>query len=550
MTRLSGAHLLIATLKRAGVDRIFGLCGDHVNAIFNACLDQGLSVIDTRHESAATHMADAWARVTGRPGVSVVTGGPGHTNSITGLATAWHVGSPILAISGQFSTQLRGKGASQEMDQVGLIRGITKWAAEVTNPAQIPAMTARAMQEAISGRPGPVHLSIPVDVATAEVGQATIPDVQRLPPPPAKQADIRAAMDVLTRGARPVLIAGSGVFWARAWDLLQRFVEMTFIPGFTVGAARGSLSDDHPLGFGYADPLLNPTAEEIRRADVVLVLGKRIDFRLEYGGLFDPAATLIQVDIHPAELGRGREIQVPILADARDALEQLLIEAGRHPWKELPWVHELRQRRRTAWDQWEAEEHSEATPMHPLRLIREVRERLDPESIIAIDGGDFAQWARLGLPARSPGHWLRLGPLGTVGAAIPFGIAAQLAKPASRVVVLTGDGGFAMHGWEIHTALRHHAPIIVVIGNDQGWGMERELQAAFYGRTIGTELGLVRYDRVVETLGGYGEYVERPSELGPALDRAFKAGRPACINVLMRGVASALTRANIERYKS
>ncbi len=550
MAKLSGAHLLVLTLKSAGVDRIFGLCGDHVNAIFNACSEEGLSVIDTRHESAATHMADAWARVTGRPGVSVVTGGPGHTNSITGLATASHAGSPILAISGQFPTHLRGRGAVQEMDQVGLVRGITKWAAEVTDPAEIPAITARALEEALSGRPGPVHLSIPIDVATAEVNDVAIPTVERLLPPPPRLAEIKAAVEALARAERPVLIAGSGVFWARAWDLLQRFVEMTFIPGFTIGAGRGCLSDDHALGFGYADPLLNPTAQEIRRADVVLVVGKRIDFRLEYGGLFAETATLIQIDIHKLELGRAREVQIPILADARDALEQLLIEAGRRRWNKLPWAEELREHRQTARRQWEADENSELTPMHPLRLIREVRERLDVDSIIAIDGGDFAQWARLGLPATRPGQWLRLGPLGTVGAAIPFGIAARLAKPASRVVVLTGDGGFAMHGWEFHTALRHHAPIVVVVGNDQGWGMERELQAALYGRTVGTELGLVRYDRVVEALGGYGEYVERPSELGPALDRAFKADRPACVNVLMRGVPSRLTQANLERYKA
>ena len=550
MARLSGAHLLVLTLKRAGVDRIFGLCGDHVNAIFNACSEEGLSVIDTRHESAATHMADAWARVTGTPGVSVVTGGPGHTNSLTGLATAWHVGSPILAISGQSPTHLRGRGAVQEMDQVGLVRGVTKWAAEVTDPREIPAMTAHALEEALSGRPGPVHLSIPLDMATAEVDSATIPDVNPRPAPLPSPAEIEAALDALARAERPVLIAGSGVFWAQAWDLLQRFVEVTCIPGFTIGAARGCLSDDHPLGFGYADPLLNPTAQEIRRADVVLILGKRIDFRLEYGQLFHPDATLIQVDIHAPELGRNRKAQIPIEADVRAALAELLIGAERRRWRELSWVNELRRRRRAARREWEAEEQSESVPMHPLRLIREVRERLDEDSIIAIDGGDFAQWARLGLPAKRPGHWLRLGPLGTVGAAIPFGIAAQLAKPASRVIVLTGDGGFAMHGWEIHTALRHHAPIVIVVGNDQGWGMERALQAALYGRTIGTELGLVRYEKVVETLGGYGEFVEAPAELGPALDRAFKAGRPACVNVLMRGVPSRLTQANIERYKA
>jgi len=552
MAKVTAAHLLVRTLKRHGIERIFGLCGDHVNSIFNACIDEGVAIVDTRQESGAAHMADGWARVTGQPGVSVVTGGPGHTNSITGIATAWMAGSPILAISGTFERPLRDKGALQEIDQVDMVRAVTKWARVVDDPARLPQYAARAYREAVSGRPGPVHLTIPSDVAEAIVDDSAVP----IPPPfkgepaAAPSRAIETALDLLERAERPVVIAGSGIWWARAWDALRRFIELTHLPCFTIGMGRGSLSDEHPLCLGYADPILNPVARQIKEADVVLLIGKRIDFRLAYGNLFAPAAALIQIDIHAPELGRNRSAQLPIQGDAAAVLEQLAGRAeARRGWKEKPWVERLRQTRSAAVEARHADENSDAVPIHPLRIVKEVREAVNSDVIWVIDGGDFAQWCRLGLPARKPGHWLRLGALATVGASIPFGVAAKLAKPDCPVVILTGDGGMAFHSWELHTALRFTAPVVVVVGNDCGWGMERELQAAFYDRTIGVELGEVRYDRVIEAMGGHGEHVEHPAELRPALERALKAGKVACVNVRMRGVASPLTTANIARIK-
>jgi len=548
--KVTAAHLLVRTLKRHGVDRIFGLCGDHVNSIFNACIDEGVAIVDTRQESAAVHMADGWARVTGQPGVSVVTGGPGHTNSITGITTAWMAGSPVIAISGMHELALLDKGSVQEIDQVEMVRPVTKWARLVSDPARLPHYIAMALREAMSDRPGPVHLTIPTEVSDATVDDSTIrvPDPDRRERPAAAPAAIEAALDRLERAERPAVIAGSGVWWARAWDSLRRFVEITSLPCFTIGMARGTLSDEHPLCLGYADPILNPTAGEIREADVVLLIGKRIDFRLAYGNLFDPAAQLIQVEIHAPELGRNRSAQIPIQGDAGEVLDQLAAGAARRrSWKEKPWVERLRQLRNA--QARARDERSDAVPIHPLRLVKEVREAAGPEAVWAIDGGDFAQFCRLALPARKPGHWLRLGALGTVGAAIPFGIAAKLAKPECPVVILTGDGGMAFHSWEFHTALRQNAPIVVVVGNDCGWGMERELQSAFYDRTIGVELGRLRYDKVIEGMGGHGEHVESPPELRPAIERALKAGKAACVNVMIRGMASPLTVANIARAK-
>lgn len=548
---MNGARLLVRGLKQEGIDQIFSLSGDHINPIYDACLDFQVRIIDTRHESAAALMAEAWARATGKPGVFAVTGGPGHTNAVTGLASAFLQGCPVLAISGAPESFLKDRGAFQDLDQLSLVRPITKWAAVVTDARQIPEYLATAFREALSGRPGPVHLTIPIDILSRDTVPAPLPPAEGGVPQASLQPEpdlVGKAMTLLREAERPILIAGSGAWWAQASSELQRFVELTRIPLFTIGLSRGLVSDDHPLCFGYADPLLNGTAREFVDADVICILGKRMDYRLAFGGarLFNPKARIIQVDIHPAEVGRNREVEVGIVADARSFLAACLARAE-EPWPERSWLHHLS----GALQSWRTSlrpgEESGESPIHPLRLCRELREVLPPEATVAIDAGDFMQWARIALPARQPGRWLRLGPLGTLGAAIPFGIAAKLARPREPVVVVTGDGGFAYHGFELHTALRHDLPIVVVIGNDGAMGMEKQIQTALYGpdRVIGCELGRVRYERVVDALGGHGECVEQPDEIRPALLRAFAAGRPACVNVMIRGVPSPLTEMSI-----
>lgn len=559
MATISGAQLLVKALKQEGIDRIFSLCGDHLNAVYHACLEQGIRIVDVRHESAAAHMADGWARVTGRPGVCAVTGGPGHTNAITGVATAFLAGSPVIFLSGAFETIGADRYTFQELDQIGLARPITKWARLVTDPKRIPEYTATAFREAMAGRPGPVHLSLPVDVLLKRVEEEgiTFSSPERYRPESRPQGEprlIEQAFELLRRAERPVLIAGSGTFWAKASEELQRFIERTKIPLFTVDLARGIVSDLHPFCFGYADPFLSKTAQvAFQEADVVLLIGKRFDFRLGFGGpkVFNPHAKVIQIDITQQELGRNRGVELGVLADARAALEQLLA-ITRTPWQEKPWVRHLRTIRQEWRESLKPYEESEATPIHPLRLCREVKEFLTEEAIIAIDGGDFLQWPRMVLPARRPGHWLRLGSLGTVGAALPLALAAKLAKPEAPVVLFIGDGGMGFYGYEFHTAVRHNLPIVAIVGNDQGWGMERQIQAAIYGedKTVGVELGLLRYDRIVEAMGGHGEFVEKPEELRPALERAFASGLPACVNVMIQPVKSPLCEASIAKYRN
>ncbi len=552
---MNGARLLVRGLKQEGVKCVFSLSGDHINPIYDACLDFDIRIIDTRHESAAALMADAWSRVTGRPGVFVVTGGPGHTNALTGLATAFLQGCPVLAISGAPESFLKDRGTFQELDQLALVRPITKWARLVADPCQIPEGIATAFREAVSGRPGPVHLTIPIDILSREGGDFPLspPEGRDRSSLEVERGLVEKALALLRQAERPIIIGGSGAWWSQAGPELERFVVLTRVPLFTVGLSRGLVSDDHPLCFGYADPLLNGVAKEFVHADVICILGKRIDYRLAFGGsrLFDPSARIIHVDVHPAEIGRNREVDVGIVADARSFLAECLAEV-REPWPERPWVHHL-SRVAQAWrTTLQVGEQSSEIPIHPLRLCWELREVLPPDATIAIDAGDFLQWARIALPTSRPGRWLRLGPLGTLGAAIPFGIAAKLARPGEPVVVVTGDGGFAYHGFELHTALRHDLPIVVVIGNDRAMGMEKQIQTALYGpkRVVGCELGLVHYEKVVEALGGHGEFVERPEEIRPALLRAFAAQRPACVNVMIRGVPSPLAEVSIANKRA
>lgn len=557
MPRMTGADLLLRTLKREGVSHLFGLCGDHVNPLFVAARRHGIGIVDVRHEAAAVHMADGWARVTGRPGVSVVTGGPGHTNSLTGVATAAAAGSPVLAISGSYEVSQQGRLAFQELDQVALMRPVTKSASLVTEAARLPEMVAAAFREALAGRPGPVHLSIPLSVLSREVEAPPSPGEAHPPVPPHPDPGaIREVVERLAAAERPACVVGSGGFWAKAGDALTRFAELTRTPCFTIDLARGLISDEHPLCFGYADPVLNETARALRAADLILLVGKRLDFRLKFGGpeVFDPGAVVVQIDIDPAEIGRNRSIQVPVVADAAAALEALTAEAARRGgWRERPWLEQVRRQQKAWRESWAAGETSEEAPLHPLRVCREVGAFLPEDGVVVIDGGDFPQWPRMTLPARRPGHWIRLGGLGTVGAALPLGLAAKLAHPEAPVFIFMGDGGMGFYGFELHTAIRLGLSAVIIVGNDEGWGMEREIQGALYGREqiAGCELGLVRYDEIMRALGGHGEFVERPADLRPALTRALDSGKPAVVNILVRkGTVSPLTAASIAAKRS
>jgi acetolactate synthase-1/2/3 large subunit len=471
----------------------------------------------------------------------LVTGGPGHTNSLTGIATANLAGSPLIAVSGSRPRALADRQAFQDIDQVGMARPVVKWAAEVPDASQIPFYLARAFAEANAGRRGAVHLTIPVDVftASASVPPIAVPHAERSMTPAAD------AVRLIRAARRPVVIAGSGVWWSGAEVALRDFVERTQIPLYTITMARGAVPDNHPLSMGYADPALNYAVHTVfREADLFIVVGKRIDYRLALGGprLFPPAAKFVQVDLHPQELGMNRVLDAAIAGDARLALEALSEAAGpcRAAWLER--VRELR----AAWEATLA-----ASDCDPAVFFHALRQALPEDVLYSWDGGDFAHWGRAILPARHAGGWLRLGPLGTIGSSLPNAIALQLAHPARRVVAITGDGALGFYLAEMDTAVRFKLPLVLIVGNDAGWGLERELQSWATGGapTVGCELRPARYDLVMKAFGGDGETIERPGEVKPALARAFASGVPYCLNVKIRGARSPFTEWQIAGKK-
>ncbi|MGP8245549.1 MAG: thiamine pyrophosphate-binding protein [Bryobacteraceae bacterium] len=543
----TGAELFVDTLQSLGVRQIFTLVGDHLNDILRLAAARGFRILDMRHESAVVHAADVWARTHRAPSVSLVTGGPGHTNSLTGLATAFAAASPVIAISGSRPASQANRGAFQEVDQVAMAAPVTKWAAEPESGAAIPSLLTRAWKEATSGRMGPVHLTLPVDLLQSSVDRAPerpSPESRRIPPPDAR--DIGRAIELLRAAERPIVIAGSGIWWGRAEDELRRFAELTRLPVYTIAFARGTLPDSHPYSFGYADPSLNrAAARAFREADLFLILGKRIDYRLAMGGtkLLPAAAKFIQVDIHAAELGLNRRLDVAICADVKTTLEALTAGAGPSPWAETEWLHRVRAFRAEWSEELDRAACDTGMPLQPAAVFRELRRALPRDVLYAWDGGDFVHWGRAMLPATTPGGWVRLGPLGTIGAALPNALALQLAHPGKPVAMITGDGSLGFYIAELDTAVRHKLPVVVIVGNDAGWGLERELQGA---PSVACELRSTRYDQVMQGFGGLGEHIETIDRIAPAVERAFSSGQPYLLNISIRGVRSPFTRWKLE----
>ncbi len=552
----TGSELFVGTLKHFGVTHLFTLVGDHLNEVLRVAEREGLHLIDVRHESAATHMADGWARLTRRPGVSIVTGGPGHTNSITGIATGFANGSPMVTISGMRHSKLGDRNAFQELDQLSLVSGVTKWCAIPPDAAQLPFYLGRAFREAINGRPGPVHLSIPFDLFSAEVA---IPPA--LPPAPvaARPApdgrDIDRLLGLLRAAERPVVIAGSGVWWSDACGELQSFMEKTSLPLYTLCLARGAVPDSHPLCFGYGDPSLNRAAQKaFQQADLFLILGKRIDYRLALGGprILNPQAKVVQVDIHAQELGMNRRLELAICADVKMALATLLDQGrAKTAARRDEWLENLR-----ALDQsWRQQLCNIATdrsaPLHAAAVYQEMLPALPEDATLCWDGGDFVHWGRCILPARRPMHWLRLGPLATLGACLPIGLAAKIVRPNQPSIVFAGDGSAGFYLAEFDTAVRHGLPVVIVIGNDGCWGIERQFQLGAFGgdKTTACDLLRTRYDLIMKACGGEGEHVESLEQVRPALERALRSERPYCINIEIRSARSPFAEYQLEGKK-
>ena len=550
MPELNGGHLFIRCLKQEGVQKVFTIVGDTILPLVDAAADEGIEFIDTRHEGAAMHMADGYARITGQPAVAMFTGGPGFANAISGLPAIYTAESPVIFIAGCAELPEKGQATFQEIDQVAMAAPVSKGSWLIHDVNRIPEYVATAFRTAMSGRPGPVHLTLPIDLQEAPVREEDLPpwlpqEYRNMGRPQGDPALIEQAAGLLANARRPVIIAGNPARYAVSPDQLASLAEAAGAPVFTVEQARGLLDDRHPLCFGYADGALNHTARRFREADVVLLLGKRLDHRYRYGGIFAPDAKIIQADPSAAEIGRNRGVAVPLLGDLGAITEQLAAAARYNPHLS-PWLDTLRQEQ-TAWQENLRAHAAGDTPMHPLDVYTRIEHLIDEDTFIILDGGDYVQWGRCYLPARQPGRFIRLGPLSHLGGAIPYAMAAKLACPKSKALAFMGDGSFGFYAMEYDTCIRHNLPITGIMGNDSNWGIDRTFQLAYFGRDVGTALRYVRYDQVVAGIGGYAELVEHPDAVAPAVARAIDSGRPSLVNITVKSGASPLADAMIAR---
>lgn len=555
MAKISGAHLICRALKLEGIKNIFALAGDHILPVLDVMADQDFRIIDTRHEQAAVHMADAWGRITEQPGVCMYTT-PGFANAIPGLTNAMHTESPVISIAGCADRHDLGRGAQQEIDQVHMAAPITKGSFLVDDARRIPEFIARAMRLAFSGRRGPVHLTIPIDLQEGSVNEDQV--VFYAPAEYRTKQSVRGdpelveqAVALLRQAERPLVIAGSAAGYTLSGEALQRFIETTRMPLLTEEQARGLVSDDHPYVFGFFERGLNRAAAKVREADVVVLLGRKQDFTI---GFCRPphvaaSAKIIQVDPAAVEIGRNRGVAVGIVGDVSSVLDQMTKAAAVSAWKDLAWLAELRDVRasQAGWAETLARRE---TPMHALFVHKTIKSMLRADDCLVFDGGDFCHFGRSLLPALKPKHWLYVSSLGMLGSSLPTALAGKIAYPNSRVIMLTGDGAFGFNAMEFDTAVRHGLSIVAILGNDSAWGIDRQIQLGLYGRSVATDLRQTRYDQVVQGLGGYGEFVERAEDLEPALQRAFASGRPALLNVAVERAISPRAEAAIGRRKA
>jgi acetolactate synthase-1/2/3 large subunit len=539
MASVDGGALVVRVLTAAGISQVFALHGGHIDPIFQACLDQNVRVVDFRHEQAAGHAAAAFFRVTGRPAVCLVTAGPGVTNVASAVANAYLDCVPLVVIAGKVAVADEDRLTLQDMDQLGLMRPITKWCRRVTETARIPEYVSAALREAVAGRPGPVFLEIPLDVVYGRVEE------DRVSPAGAGRIEARTApsqgaVEELSRSLReaeaPLCLAGSGVWLSQACAELRELAELLELPVLTNNMGRGAMPETHPLFVGSFGLLMETTFSRVAaEADLVIVLGARMGLFLNGGRALPARARIVQVDIAGGEIGRNRRVDLGIVGDLKETLARTIENArGKPTKKRAAWVEKLQGVKWKIAESLARLASSDSVPIHPFRLAAEVVAAAGPEAVIVADGGDISSWMAAAALVEQPGGWLSHGYLGCLGTGLPFALGAKLARPEKRVVCVTGDGSVGLDFMEFHTALRHDLPFVTVISNDQAWGMCKRGQQLLFGpdRVIGTELGLVRYEKLVEALGGHGEFVTEPAEIAGALRRALDSGKVACVNVV------------------
>ena len=519
------AENLVDRLVGRGVRYLFTLSGNQILSLYDATIGRDLELIHTRHEAAAVHMADAWGRLRETPGVAVVTAGPGHCNAIGALYVARQSESPLVLISGHAPLSQLGKGAFQEMDQVAIAAPVAKASWRVDAPERAAGALDEALALAGSGRPGPVHLSIPSDVLDAKVEFSDRSGRQQDPPESITQEDTERVLRLLAGARRPLLLAGAAMSRPLRWQSVQELARACGAPALKMESPRG-----------VNDPRMYGASRLLGRADLVLLLGKDLDFALRFGGppfaadcrFVSIAAPEIPTPDHP-------KMVLSLWADPVEAALQLARRWCGNGCAFDSWRRAVEWARSETPEEWRRWKSSSQSPMHPLRVCEGLRPFLTDGAVVVSDGGEFGQWAQAGLDSHVN---LINGPSGAIGSAIPMALACKLARPGQPVFALLGDGTFGYHALEFDTALRYRLPIVAVVGNDARWNAEYQLQLDHYGpeRTVACELLPTRYDQVAEALGGHGELVSEPDQLEPALERAIDSGLPACVNVAVEGV--------------
>jgi acetolactate synthase-1/2/3 large subunit len=553
--RISGGHLVAKALKAEGVDVIFTLCGGHIIDIYDGCVDEGIAVVDVRHEQVAAHAADGYARVTGKPGVAVVTAGPGTTDAVTGVANAFRAESPMLLIGGQGALSQHKMGSLQDLPHVDMMTPITKFAATVPHTTRSADMVSMAFRECYAGAPGPSFLEIPRDVLDAEVALADC----TIPAPGRYRASTRSAgdpaaverlADLIVKSQKPAILLGTQVWTGRGTDAAVDMVRTLNVPAFMNGAARGSLPPGDPHHFHLS------RRYAFDNADLIIIVGTPFDFRMGYGRRLPSNATVVQIDMDYRTVGKNRDIDLGIVGDPGAVLAAVAQAAtgrlGNGSADRRAWFEELRAEETAAYQKRLPRQLSDANPVHPLRLAHEINEFLTEDSIFIGDGGDIVTFSGGVVQPKAPGHWMDPGPLGTLGVGIPFAMAAKYARPDQEVVCLFGDGAFSLTGWDFETMVRFNLPFVGVVGNNSSMNQIRYGQKRKYGEArerVGNTLGDVRYDKFAEMLGGYGEEVRDPADIAPAMRRARESGLPSLINVWVDPDAYAPGTMNQTMYK-
>lgn len=535
MALINGGHLVGKYLKEVeNVDTVFGISGGHIEAILDGFTEYKIRTIDVRHEQAAAMMAHAWSVYTGKPGVCFLTAGPGFANGLTGIANAYLDNAPLVVLCGRHPIRDDLKGALQEIKQMDIVHPITKWAATCYDIKRIPEYLSIAFRHAVEGRPGPVFLELPPDILGVKIDESLAP----MPKRTARKytvhpddADLKAAADIINNAKKPLFIGGSGVRFSNSSDALKVFIEKSGIPFMLLNYGRGELPDDHPnsvMDIGSLGLIFS-----IGQTDVIIAAGLRFNWILQSGNIIPPSVKVVRIDIDPHEIDRNRMADAGLVGDAASVLGQLtslVLKKDHEAWKNTLKSagaslldYELRMRK-TASD-----------PIHPVRLVARIQEFVGDDAVYVADGGDtsyfglgFSTRQKAGVIASSSGLF------GCLGTGIPFGMAAKLARPGTKVVVLNGDGSFGFNAMEFDTMVRHNIPVVVVINNDCAWGMIKHSQELSIGkdRLQCSELGTRHYEKVAEGLGGHGEFVTKDEEIIPALERAFASGKPACVNVM------------------